>query len=94
MKLQPLGDRIIIKRIEQEVSSGGIILAKKEGDKPFYGEVLAVGPGILDKNGARIEIGVEVGDLVYFAQFGGIDIDFQGENIIIIREGEVLGKEV
>jgi chaperonin GroES len=94
-KLQPLGDRIVVRPIErEEVTKGGIVLPDTAKEKPQEGEVLAVGPGRLSEDGKRIAMDVKVGDIVIYARYGGTEYKVDGEEIIILREGDILAKKV
>jgi chaperonin GroES len=94
-KLQPLGDRIIVKPIErEEVTKGGIVLPDTAKEKPQEGKVLAVGPGRLSEDGKRIAMDVQVGDIVIYAKYGGTEYRVDDEEVIILREGDILAKKV
>lgn len=93
-KLQPLGDRLVVKPIErEEVTKGGIVLPDTAKEKPQEGEVLAVGPGRLSEDGKRIAMDVQVGDIVIYAKYGGTEYKIEGEEVIILREGDILAKK-
>src|SRR3990172_7918610 len=92
VKLTPLHDRVIIKRIEEKESvKGGIIIPDTAKEKPQEGEVIAVGAGKLEK-GQRIPLDVEVGDRILFGKYSGTDIKIEGEEYLILREEEILAK--
>ena len=92
MKLRPLHDNVLVKRTEEEeTSSGGIILSGSAKEKPSQGEVIAVGPGKLNKSGDSISMNVSVGDTVIFGQYGGNEIKLNGEEYLIISEGDIFG---
>ena len=92
VKLTPLHDRVIIKRIEERESvKGGIIIPDTAKEKPQEGEVIAVGAGKLEK-GQRIPLDVEVGDRILFCKYSGTDIKIEGEEYLILREEEILAK--
>lgn len=92
MKIRPLNDRILVKRLEGETkSSGGIIIPDSAKEKPAEGEIIAVGNGKLDEKGKRIALEVKVGDRVLFSKYGGTDIKVDGEEYLIMREDDVLG---
>jgi chaperonin GroES len=94
IKLQPLGDRLVIKPIErEEVTKGGIVLPDTVKEKPQEGEVLAVGPGRLSEDGKRIAMDVQVGDIVIYAKYGGTEIKFDNEELVILREVDILAKK-
>ena len=94
-KLQPLADRVVVKPIErEEVTKGGIVLPDTAKEKPQEGEVLAVGPGRLSEDGKRIAMDVKVGDRVIYAKYGGTEIKVEGEELVILRESDILAKKV
>jgi len=89
--LRPLGDRIVVKTIEEEErTQGGIYLPDTAKEKPQQGEVIAVGPGRVLENGQRVELEVKVGDRVIFAKYGGTEVKLEGEEYLILRESDVL----
>jgi chaperonin GroES len=95
VKLQPLGDRVVVKPIErEEVTKGGIVLPDTVKEKPQEGKVLAVGPGRLSEDGKRIELDVKVGDVVLYVKYGGTEIKIDGEELMILRESDILAKKV
>jgi chaperonin GroES len=92
MKIRPLGDRIIIKRIEEEgKSKGGIIIPDTAREKPQEGKVIAVGKGKTGDDGKLIPIEVKVGDRVLFGKYSGSEIKLLGDEHLIIREDDILG---
>lgn len=92
MKIRPLHDKIIVRRLEEETtSSGGIVLPDTASEKPSQGEVLAVGPGKTDDNGNVHALSVQVGDTVVFGQYGGNTVKIGGEEYLILSESEVFG---
>ena len=94
IKLQPLADRLVVKPIErEEVTKGGIVLPDTAKEKPQEGEVLAVGPGRLSDDGKRIAMDVKVGDRVIYAKYGGIDYKLNDEDVLILRESDILAKK-
>ncbi|MCK4369293.1 MAG: co-chaperone GroES [Dehalococcoidales bacterium] len=94
VKLQPLADRVIVRPIEkEEVTKGGIVLPDTAKEKPQEGKVLAVGPGRLSEDGKRIAMDVKVGDVVVYAKYGGTEIKVDGEELVILREGDILAKK-
>ena len=94
VKLQPLADRLVVKPIErEEVTRGGIVLPDTAKEKPQEGEVLAVGPGRLSEDGKRIPMDVKVGDRVVYAKYGGTEIKIEDEELIILRESDILAKK-
>ena len=95
VKLRPLGDRIVVKPIErEEVTKGGIVLPDTAKEKPQEGKVLAVGPGRLSEDGKRIAMDVKVGDVVLYVKYGGTEVKIDGEELIILRESDILAKRV
>jgi chaperonin GroES len=93
-KLQPLADRILVKPIEkEEKTKSGIYLPDTAKEKPQEGEVVAVGPGKLDENGKRIPMDLKVGDRVIYAKYGGTEIKVDEEEMIILRESDILAKK-
>ena len=94
VKLQPLADRLVVKPIErEEVTKGGIVLPDTVKEKPQEGEVLAVGPGRLSDDGKRIAMDVKVGDRVIYAKYGGTEIKIEDEELVILRESDILAKK-
>jgi len=91
MKVGPLHDRLVVRRIEEkETARGGIIIPDTAKEKPQEGEVLAVGNGRVLDNGTKIALDVKVGDKVLFGKYSGTDIRLEGEDVLILRENEVL----
>lgn len=92
MKIRPLQDRIIVKRMEEEErTKGGIIIPDTAKEKPQEGEVIAVGPGKVTDDGKKIPMEVKVGDRVLFGKYAGTEIKIEGEEHLIMREDDVLG---
>lgn len=92
MKIRPLNDRVLVKRLaEEEMTKGGIIIPDSAKEKPAEGEIIAVGPGKLDDKGKRIAIELKAGDKVLFSKYGGTDIKIEGEDHLIMREDDILG---
>ena len=92
MKFKPLHDRILIKRLEEsEKTKGGIIIPDTAKEKPSEGEILAVGPGILNKDGNRNVLDVKVGDKILFSKYSGDEVKIDGQDLIIIKEEDVIG---
>jgi len=92
MKIRPLQDRIIVKRVaEEEKTKGGIIIPDTAKEKPQEGEVIAVGPGKLDEHGKRIPLEVKVGDKILFGKYSGSEVKVADEEHLIMREEDVLG---
>lgn len=94
-KLEPLGDRVVVKpKPREEVTKGGIVLPDTAKEKPQEGEVIAVGPGRLTDDGKRIAMDIKVGDIVVYAKYGGTEIKEDDEELIILRESDILAKKV
>ena len=92
-KLQPLGDRVVVRPTpKEEVTKGGIVLPDTVKEKPQEGKVIAVGPGRLTDEGKRIVMDVKVGDTVIYAKYGGTEIKEDDEELIILRESDILAK--
>ena len=92
MKIRPLQDRVILKRIaEEEKSKGGIIIPDTAKEKPQEGKVVAVGKGKVDDNGKIIPLDVKVNDLVLFGKYSGSEINMDGQEHLIMREEDILG---
>ena len=91
-KIQPLGDRLVVKALGREtVTKSGIVLPDTAKEKPQEGEVLAVGPGKVLDNGKRTTLEVQVGQKVLFAKYAGTEVKMDGEEYLILREGDVMG---
>ena len=91
MKVRPLQDRLLVRRIEEkETAKGGIIIPDTAKEKPQEGEVLAVGNGKVLENGTKLALDVKVGDKILFGKYTGTDIKIDGEEVLILREDEVL----
>jgi chaperonin GroES len=92
MKLRPLQDRVIVKQHDaEEKTKSGIVLPDTAKEKPTKGKVIAVGPGKLDDKGKAMELGVRVGDTVYYGKYSGTDVEVNGEKFVILRETDLLG---
>jgi len=95
VKLEPLADRLVVKPIErEEMTKGGIFLPDTAKEKPQEGEVVAVGKGRLSEDGKRIAMEIKVGDRVLYAKYGGTEIRIDDEELIILRESDILAKKV
>lgn len=91
MNLKPLGDRVVVKAIEEEEkTAGGIVLPDTAKEKPQKGEVIAVGSGKLLDNGERVSLEVKVGDKIIFAKYGGTEVKLGGTEYLILRESDIL----
>ena len=92
MKFRPLGDRVLVKRVEEETTTkGGIIIPDTAKEKPQEGEVLAVGPGGRDEDGDYIKMDVQVGDRILFGKWSGTEVKIDGDDLIIMKESDILG---
>ena len=92
MAFRPLGDRVLVKRVEEEAKTkGGIIIPDTAKEKPQEGEVLSVGPGGRDETGKRIDMDVKVGDKILFGKWSGTEVKLEGEDLIIMKESDILG---
>jgi chaperonin GroES len=92
IKVQPLGDRVVIKALSREtVTRGGIVLPDTATEKPQEGEILAVGPGKVLDNGKRVTLEVQVGQKVLFAKYAGTEVKMDGEEYLILRESDIMG---
>ena len=90
MKLKPLGDRVVVKPIEQEeMTAGGIVLPETAKEKPQRGKIVAAGPGRVE-DGKRVELDVKEGDTVLFAKYAGTEIKIEGEKVLILKESDIL----
>ena len=95
MNLQPLGDRIIVSVLEEEATTAsGIVLPDTAQEKPQRGKVLSVGPGSRDEDGKHIKMEVEKDDEIIFSKYGGTEIKVGGDEVLILRESDVLAKVV
>jgi chaperonin GroES len=95
MDLQPLGDRLIVEVLEEEeTTSSGIVLPDTAKEKPQRGRVLAVGPGSRDEDGKHIPMDIAEGDEVIFSKYGGTEIRLGTDEVLILRESDVLAKVV
>lgn len=92
MKIRPLNDRLLVKRLEEVTrTAGGIIIPDSAKEKPAEGEVIAVGPGKLNEKGDRMALQVAVGDRVLFSKYGGTEVKLDGVDYLIMREDDVMG---
>jgi len=92
-KISPLGDRVLVKSLEaQESMRGGIIIPDTAKEKPQEGEVLAVGPGRVTDEGKKVAMDVKVGDKVVYAKYGGTEIKDDDDELLILRESDILAK--
>jgi chaperonin GroES len=92
LKFRPLHDRVVVKRIEaEEKSKGGIIIPDTAKEKPQEGEIVAVGPGGRDENGKLITIDVKAGDRVLFGKWSGTEVKIDGDELLIMKESDIMG---
>jgi chaperonin GroES len=92
MKVRPLHDRVVVKRIEaEEKSAGGIIIPDTAKEKPSQGEVVAVGPGGRDEAGKLIPIDIKAGDRVLFGKWSGTEVKIDGKELLIMKESDIMG---
>ena len=92
MKFNPLGDKLLVRRSdEEETSAGGIVLPGSAAEKPSQGEVLAIGPGRVLDSGEKVEVPVSVGDIVVFGQYAGSNtIKVDGEELLVMKEDDIV----
>ncbi|NNJ91489.1 MAG: co-chaperone GroES [Gammaproteobacteria bacterium] len=92
MKIRPLHDRVVVRRMEEErTSPGGIVLPDAATEKPSQGEVIAVGNGKKLDNGETVALDVKVGDKVIFGKFSGTEVKMDGEDVLVMREEDIMG---
>ncbi|MDT3377372.1 co-chaperone GroES [Labrys sp. KNU-23] len=92
MTFRPLHDRVLVRRIEaDERTAGGIIIPDTAKEKPQQGEILAIGPGARDESGKLVALDIKVGDRILFGKWSGTEIKIDGEDLIIMKESDVLG---
>ena len=92
MNFRPLHDRVLVKRVEEEeTTKGGIIIPDTAKEKPQEGEVVAVGPGGRDDDGELIALDVKVGDRILFGKWSGTEVTLSGQDLIIMKESDILG---
>ncbi len=92
MKFRPLHDRVLVKRVEQdEKSAGGIIIPDTAQEKPMEGKVIAVGTGTREEGGALIPLDVKAGDRILFGKWSGTEVTIEGDELIIMKESDILG---
>lgn len=92
MKIRPLNDRLLVKRLEEITkTAGGIIIPDSAKEKPAEGEVIAVGPGKMNDKGDRMALQVKAGDRVLFSKYGGTDVKLDGVDYLIMREDDIMG---
>jgi chaperonin GroES len=92
MKFRPLHDRVVVKRVQEETKTkGGIIIPDTAAEKPQQGEVIAVGPGSRGENGEIAPMGVKAGDKVLFGKWSGTEVKIDGEDLVIMKESDIMG---
>jgi len=92
MKFRPLHDRVVVKRLEsEEKSAGGIIIPDTAKEKPMQGEVVAVGPGARGDDGKVVALDVKAGDRVLFGKWSGTEVKIDGEELLIMKESDIMG---
>jgi chaperonin GroES len=92
MSFRPLGDRVLVKRVEEEAKTkGGIIIPDTAKEKPQEGEVVAVGSGTRNDKGEIVALDVKAGDRILFGKWGGTEVKIDGEDLLILKESDVLG---
>ena len=93
LTIRPLGDRVLLQRVEaEEKTAGGILLPDTAKQKPQQGKVIAVGPGKLNDDGNRVALAVKVGDTVLYGKYSGSDVEVNGKELKILRETDILAK--
>lgn len=92
MNFRPLGDRVLVKRVEEETKTkGGIIIPDSAKEKPQEGEVIAVGPGVRDESGKLVPLDLKAGDRVLFGKWSGTEVKLNGEDLLIMKESDIMG---
>jgi chaperonin GroES len=92
MKIRPLHDRVIVKRLEEErKTASGIVIPDNAAEKPDQGQVIAVGPGKRDENGKRIAVDLKAGDRILFGKYAGQTVKVDGEELLVMREEDIMG---
>ncbi len=92
MKIRPLHDRVVIKRVEDErTSPGGIVIPDTAAEKPMRGEVVAIGPGKMLNDGKLIPLGLKPGDQVLFGKYSGTEVKISGTDLLVMREDDIMG---
>ena len=92
MKIRPLHDRVIVKRLEEErKTASGIVIPDNAAEKPDQGQILAVGPGKRDENGKHVALDVKVGDRILFGKYAGQTVKVDGEEMLVMREEDIMG---
>lgn len=92
MKIRPLHDRVVVRRMEEErTTAGGILIPDSAAEKPMRGEVIAIGAGKISENGDVRALAVKVGDIVLFGKYSGTEIKASGEELVVMREDDIMG---
>ena len=92
MKFRPLGDRVVVKRVQEDVkTAGGIIIPDTAQEKPQEGEIVAVGSGARDESGKVVALDVKAGDRVLFGKWSGTEVKLNGEDLLIMKEADIMG---
>jgi chaperonin GroES len=92
MKFRPLHDRVLVKRVAEETkTAGGIIIPDTAQEKPSEGKVVATGPGVRDENGKFVALDVKKGDRVLFGKWGGTEVTINGDELLIMKESDIMG---
>jgi chaperonin GroES len=92
MKIRPLHDRVVVRRMEEErTSAGGIVIPDSAAEKPIQGEIIAVGNGKIMDNGDHRSLDVKVGDRVLFGKYSGTEVKLDGEEFLVMREEDIMG---
>ena len=92
MQFRPLGDRVLVRRVEEDAKTkGGIIIPDTAKEKPQQGEIIAVGPGARDDDGKATPLDVKTGDRILFGKWSGTEVKIDGEDLIIMKESDILG---
>ena len=92
MKIRPLHDRVIVKRLEEErKTASGIVIPDAAAEKPDQGQILAVGPGKRDENGKHVVLDVKVGDRILFGKYAGQTVKVDGQEVLVMREEDIMG---
>lgn len=92
MKIRPLHDRVVVRRLEEErTSAGGIVIPDSAAEKPSQGEVIAIGPGKLLDSGEVRSLDIKVGDRILFGKYAGTEVKLDGEEYVVMREDDIMG---
>jgi chaperonin GroES len=92
MKFRPLHDRVVVRRVEEESkTAGGIIIPDTAQEKPMQGKIVSVGPGARDEAGKIVPLEVKAGDLVLFGKWSGTEVKIDGQDLLIMKESDILG---